>query len=70
MRNPSIDQLVWSNGRIGGFRVVRVDTAQAVADLRATNRIGVIEKNIPFSAIHPLNREAFGQAAERIVRRA
>jgi hypothetical protein len=32
--------------------------------------MGVIEKNIPFSAIHPLNPEAFGQAAERIVRKA
>jgi len=62
--------LVWSDGRIGGFRVVRVDAALAVADLQATNRMGVIEKNIPFSAIHPLNREAFSKAAERIARNA
>ncbi|MGA1982783.1 MAG: hypothetical protein ABSG84_09915 [Acidobacteriaceae bacterium] len=70
MRNPGIDQLVWSNGRIGGFRVVRVDTAQAVADLQATDRMGVIEKNIPFSAIHPLNRKASHPAAEPIVKSA
>ena len=70
MRNPSIDQLVWSNGRVGGFRVVRVDTVRAVADLQATNRMGVIEKNVPFRAIHPLNRDAFSKAAERIARNA
>jgi hypothetical protein len=49
---------------------VRIDTAQGVADIQAAKRAGIIEKNVPFSAIHPLDLEDFSQVAVRIVRNA
>ena len=70
MRKPNIGQLVWSHGRFGGFTVVRIDTAQGVANIQAAKRAGIIEKNVPFSAIHPLDLEDFSQVAVRIVRNA
>ena len=68
MRHPQISHLVWSNGRMGSFEVVRVDMAQKVADIQGRVGKRLTYKRVPFSAIHPLLNADVSQAALRIVR--
>ena len=68
MKKPNVGQLVWCRGRFGSFTVLRIDTAQGVVDIQSINRAGVIEQNVPFSAINPLGRQNLRQAAVQVVR--